>query len=109
MATLKHNWNNLRDGLEGTLRSGLGELVEGGIESLDGPIRDTANRLTVAIRRGRQDLADEARDALTVAMLEQEIKAKATMAPALDIFLTGGINLLVNGAISALAAVVVAP
>lgn len=107
--SVRHDWTKLRDGFETELFNGIGSLVDGGIEALDGPIREAANRLTVATRRKRMDLVEEARDTLTLAMLEQKIRAKEGMSGVLDIFLNGGINLLVNGAIAALGAITFAP
>jgi hypothetical protein len=104
MGTIKKDWEFVRNSMETSLKKGLAEIVEGGIADLDGPIREAANRLTVAARRKRQDLVDEARDTLALAMMEQEIRAKAGFEGILDFALGAGINLLVDGAIAGLGA-----
>jgi len=101
------DWEGLRNEIEGALRDQLGGLIEGSIDDLEGPIRDAANRMVVAIRRGptAQPLVDEIRDELALRMLEKEIHAKKAVGNVMDVVLGVGLNLLFKGAIGGLSAV----
>jgi len=94
--------------LAGAMESGvkaiLSQLIDGAITDLDGPIRDTAARLTLASRRGRQDLVDESRDQLALIIMEKERRLKVSGYDVLDTVLGIGLNALVNGAIAGLGA-----
>jgi len=102
----KVDWEQLRDGFEASIRGQLEQLLEGGAAAIDGPIRDASNRLAVAARRGRKDLAAEAADQIALAIREQGLRARAA-APmgALDAFLTGGVNMLLDGALAGLGSI----
>lgn len=104
---MANDWVGMRDGVEKALRQELNTLVGGAIEDIDGPIRDAANRLVVAIRRGPagEALVGEIRDELTLRMVEKQIAAKAAYSGAFDIALGVGLNMLFNGAVAGLAAV----
>ncbi len=103
---MANDWVGMRDGLDKALRQELNTLVGGAIEDIDGPIRDAANRLVVAIRRGPagEALVSEIRDELVLHMAAKEIKAKAAYANVFDIVLGTGLNLLFNGAVAGLQA-----
>jgi hypothetical protein len=101
------DWNGLRNEIESAIKNEVNGVIEGGIADLEGPIRDAANRMVVAIRRGptAQPLVDEIRDELSLRMLEKQIKAKAAVGNVLDVVLGIGLNLLFKGAVGALGSV----
>jgi len=97
---------DLRNDLERALRQELNTLVGGAIEDLDGPIRDAANRLVIAVRRGPagEALVAEIKDELALRMAEKQIMAKAAYGSVFDVVLGVGMNMLFNGAVAGLAA-----
>ncbi len=101
------DWIGMRGGLETALKSEISKLVGGSIEDLEGPVRDAANRLVVAIRRGPTgaELVAEIQDELMLRMAEKKIAAKVAYSGVFDIVLGTGMNLLFSGAIAGLAAV----
>lgn len=103
---MSKDWEGLRNEIESAIKAELNGVVDGGIDALNGPVREAANRMVVAIRRGptAQPLVDEIRDELALRMMEQEIKAKASVGSAMDIVLGVGLNLLFRGAVGGLAA-----
>ncbi len=104
---MSKDWEGLRNEIEAALKQELAGLVDGSIDDLDGPVREAANRLVVAVRRGPtgQALVEEIRDELALRMLEKQIKAKQAVGNVMDVVLGVGLNLLFKGAIGGLAAV----
>lgn len=91
------NMSAARDSVEAALRAELSRLLGGTVDQVDGPIREASNRLVVAARRGRRDLADEARDQLAIALEERKLAAREGMESTLNIVLQRGIGLLFDG------------
>lgn len=98
------DWASLSNHLEAGVKTILNDLIDGSIKDLDGPIRETAQRLTIAARRRRQDLIDEAQDQLGLIVLEKELRLKAAGSGLFESALSIGLNALVNGAIGGLGA-----
>ena len=94
-----------RDAVEAALKAELSRLLDGTVDQVDGPIRDTANRLVVAARRGRRDLADEARDQLAVELLMRKMAARGGLESTLNIVLGRGLGLLFDGLVAGLAGI----
>lgn len=101
---IKQDMNALTGALEGGLKELLGQLIDGSISSLDGPIRETAARLALAAKRQRADLVEECKDQLTLIILEKELRLKAGANDLWQSILGLGLNALVNGAIGGLSA-----
>lgn len=101
------DWEGLRNELQGALTAELAGLIDGSIEDLEGPIRDAANRLVVAVRRGPtgEVLVGEIRDELALRMVEKQIKAKQSVNNVMDVVIGVGMNMLFRGAVGGLAAV----
>lgn len=99
------NLSAARDGVEAALRAELSRLLEGTVDQVDGPIREAANRLVVAARRGRRDLADEARDQLALELEVRKMSARAGFQSTLDLVLQRGIGLLFDGLTAGLAGI----
>lgn len=95
-----------RDAVEAALRAELSRVLNGTVDAIDGPIRDAANRLVVAARRGRRDLADEARDQLALELETRRLAARAGMESTLNVILQRGIGLLFDGLTAGLAGIV---
>lgn len=96
------NLSGARDKIEAALRAELSRLLADTVDTVDGPIREASNRLVVAARRGRRDLADEARDQLALAIEERKLEARAGMSLTLDTILTRGVGLLFDGLVAGL-------
>ena len=94
-----------RDAVEAALRAELARLLDGTVDQVDGPIRDAANRLVVAARRGRRDLADEARDQLQLELDAAKLRARSGFESALGVILQRGIGLLFDGLVAGLAGI----
>ena len=92
-----------RDAVEAALKAELSRLLDGTVDAVDGPIREAANRIVVAARRGRRDLADEARDQLALALEERRLSARIGMESTLNVILGRGIGLLFDGLAAGLA------
>jgi hypothetical protein len=97
------NLNNLTSGLEQGLKGLLGQLIDGTIEDLDGPIRAIALRMSLAATAGRPDLVEESRDQLALIVREKQLRLTLGGAGLFETMLSIGINALVNGAIAGLA------
>lgn len=104
---MSKDWEGLRNEVEAALRQELSGLIDGSIDDLNGPVRDAANRLVVAVRRGPagEKLVAEIRDELALRLLEKQIKAKQSLNGVFDVVLGVGMNLLFKGALGGLAAV----
>lgn len=109
MPTLKQDLEAVAAGLEGGLKTLLGQLIEGTISDLDGPIRETSMRLAVAAKRKRQDLVDASKDQLALLLMENEHRLRAEAGGFLDFALTAGLQLLFDGAVAGLSGLRVAP
>lgn len=109
MPTVKQDLEAVAAGLEGGLKGLVSRLIEGTIDDLDGPIRETSMRLAVAAKRGRQDLVDASKDQLSLLMMENEHRLRAEAGGFMDFALTAGIQLLFDGAVAGLAGLKVAP
>lgn len=96
------NLSAARNSVEDALRAELARLLEGTVDQIDGPIRDAANRIVVAARRGRRDLADEARDQLALAIEERKLAARVGFESTLGIIMQRGIGLLFDGVVAGL-------
>ena len=92
-----------RDQIEAALKAELARLLDGTVDQVDGPIREAANRLVVAARRGRRDLADECRDQLALALEERKLAARSGFESTLNVILQRGIGLLFDGLVAGLA------
>jgi hypothetical protein len=100
------NLSGARDSVEAALKAELSRLLDGTVDQVDGPIREAANRIVVAARRGRRDLADEARDQLALALEERKLAARAGMDSTLNIVLSRGLGLLFDGVVAGLTGIV---
>lgn len=96
------NWNHLNTELERGLKEMLNELIDGSIADLDGPVRETAQRMTVAAKRNRPDLVEASRDQLSLLVLEKELRLKVEGFGLFERMLNLGVNALINGAIAGL-------
>ena len=96
------DYSAARDQVEAALRAELSRLLAGTVDAVDGPIRDAANRLIVAARRGRRDLADECRDQLALELEARRVEAREGMESALNVVLQRGIGLLFDGLVAGL-------
>lgn len=92
----------IQAGLEGGIKVLLNQLIDGTIQELDGPVRETSQRLAIAVRRGRQDLVQESSDQLALIVREKELRIKQSAGGMFDSVLALGMNALVNGAIAGL-------
>lgn len=99
------NLSGARNSVEDALKAELSRLLDGTVDAVDGPIRDAANRIVVAARRGRRDLADEARDQLALALEERKLAARVGFESTLNVILQRGIGLLFDGVVAGLAGV----
>lgn len=88
--------------MESGIKDILGQVIDGTISDLDGPVRDIAARLTMAARRNRPDLVQACQDQLLLLVLEKEMRLRSSSNGFLDSMLNVGINALVNGAMAAL-------
>jgi hypothetical protein len=94
-----------RDAVEAALKVELARLLDGTVDQIDGPIRDASNRLVVAARRGRRDLADEARDQLALELEAAKLRARVGFESTLGLVLQRGIGLLFDGLVAGLAGI----
>lgn len=101
---IKQDIKGLGDALSLGLKDLLGELIDGSITDLDGPIREIAGRLALAAKRKRPDLVEACKDQLALIVLEKELRLKAGVGDLFEGILTIGINALVSGAIGGLGA-----
>ena len=92
-----------RDAVEAALKAELARLLQGTVDQVDGPIRDAANRIVVAARRGNRALVEEARDQLALALEERKMAARFGLQSTLDVILQRGIGLLFDGVVAGLA------
>ena len=99
------DWNKVRDSLKGSLTTQLAALIDGTAADLDGPVREAANRLTLAIQTGDKELVDETRDQLALYLVQNQMRLKGTLSDSLGLVLGVGINFLVDGALAGLGAV----
>lgn len=100
------NWEQLRTDLESTLKTQLAGVLTGSIDDLNGPIRDAANRLTVAVRRGEPGLIAEIKDQLGIEMVRKGITVKGAGNGVLDAVLTVGLGMLFQGATAGMQSVI---
>jgi hypothetical protein len=100
---MANKFQPLVDAMESGIKDILGEIIDGTITDLDGPVREIAARLTMAARRGRPDLVEASKDQLTLIVLEKELRLRSEADDFLDTVLKVGINALINGAVGALA------
>jgi hypothetical protein len=89
--------------IESHLKDLLATLIDGTIETLDGPIRDAALRLSQAAAIGRADLARECSLQLEVLVRMKRMKIKAQAAGSFSFLLQTGVQMLLNGLIARLA------
>ena len=101
---IKQDMAGLADALGGGLKSLLGELIEGSLKDLDGPVREIAPRLALAAKRKRQDLVDECKDQLMLIIIENELRLKAGTSELWEKMLGMGMDALVTGAAGGLGA-----
>jgi hypothetical protein len=92
-----------RDAIEAALRAELSRLLDGTVDQVDGPIREAANRLVVAARRGDRALAEECRDQLALEIEMAKLNARAGLESTLSVVLGRGIGLLFDGLVAGLA------
>jgi hypothetical protein len=102
---LRKNWESLRDSFADILKQSVNGMIEETAADIDGPIRAAANRMAVAVRNNVTDLKDEIADDMALRFQEQGIRVKAHMQAPFDSLLTGGVNMLINGALAGLGAV----
>lgn len=99
---VKQDWKYVADALEGGLRNLLGQLIDGTISDLDGPIRMAAARLQLAARRRHPELVEEVQDQLAMLILEKQLRLRGNSSDMLSLGLSIGLNALVDGAIAGL-------
>ncbi len=99
---MANQFQPLQDAMEFGLKELLGQLIDGSIEDLDGPIRDIALRLSLAARRNRPDLVEMCKDQLELILLEKRLRLESSTEGMLGTLLGLGVNLLVNGAMGGL-------
>jgi hypothetical protein len=92
----------LLDAMENGVKGILGELIDGTIEDLDGPIREISARLALAARRGRKDLVDASKDQLAIIVLEKRLRIEGAGDGMFEQLLGMGIDALIGGAIGGL-------
>ena len=98
----KLQFKPLTDAMEAGVKSLVGNLIDGTIEDLDGPIREIALRLALAARRGRQDLVVACKDQLAIIVLEKRLRVEQEASGLWESMLDIGVDLLVKGAIGGL-------
>jgi hypothetical protein len=91
-----------RDVVERAITVELSRTLVETADQLQGPVREAANRLVVAARRGRRDLADECRDQLALAVTERQLSVRSGMSEAFTAFFERGIGLLFDGLVGGL-------
>lgn len=101
---IQQDMESLTGALTGGLKELLGDMIDGSISDLDGPIRSIAARLALAATRKRYDLVDECKDQLLLIIMEKELRLKAGVGELWEQMLGMGLNALVNGAIGGLGA-----
>ncbi len=109
MSQIQHDLEAVARELGDALLDQFNGVIEGGIEDLEGPVREIASRMAVAARRKNQDLMDACRDQLALVVQEKEIQVKAAKSGVMDFILERGVTLLVNGAIAGLSGLRVTP
>lgn len=99
------DYSAARDQIEAALKAELSRLLDGTVDQVDGPVRDAANRLIVAARRGDRALADECRDQLVLELERARMSARSGMESALSVILGRGIGLLFDGLVAGLSGI----
>lgn len=101
------DWNAIRNAVEEALKGQVNSLVDGSIGNINGPMREAANRMTVAIRSGPtgEKLIPEIRDQLELSLRIEEIRLKAAAQGSLNMILGIGLNLLFQGVTAGLGAI----
>ena len=84
----------LKDGVKGILNG----VLEDAADDLDGPVREIASRLSIAVRRNRPDLIEESRDQLLLVIEERELRVREGAQSLLQDILGLGLEALVTGA-----------
>jgi hypothetical protein len=88
--------------MESGIKEILGQLIDGTIEELDGPIRDISARLTMAARRKRMDLVEASKDQLALIVLEKRLRVEQMGSDLVGRLLGMGVDALIGGAIGGL-------
>jgi len=105
MSQASEQFKPLLGSIDTGIKDILGQLIDGTIEDLDGPIRDISNRLAFAARRKRQDLVDASIDQLAIIALEKRLRIEGMGSNTMQVLLSMGVNALINGAIGGLGSV----
>lgn len=99
---MANQYQPLVDAMEEGVRQLVGELIDGTVEDLDGPIRQIALRLAMAARRKRPELVVACKDQLALIVLEKRLLLEQDAKGLWEKMLDMGIDLLVNGALGGL-------
>jgi hypothetical protein len=99
---MANQYQPLQDAMEEGLKSIVGNLIDGSIEDLDGPIRLIAQRLTMAARRKRMDLVEASKDQLALIVLEKRLRVEQMGSDLVGQLLGMGVDALIGGAIGGL-------
>lgn len=88
--------------LEDALKDGVGDILNGVLDDvaddLEGPVREIASRLSIAVRRNRADLVEESRDQLLLIIEERQLRVREGAQGLLQDILGLGLEALVTGA-----------
>jgi hypothetical protein len=84
------------------LRNLLSNISEGAVQDLDGPVREIAMRLSLAVAEGRVGLADEISKQLEVLIRIKGIRLKRSARGGLGLILQTGVGALIDGILAAL-------
>lgn len=109
MSHIAHNLKAISNELGKALTDQLNQVLESGIESLEGPIQEISINMAVAAKHNKQELMEACKDQLALALIEQKAVFKAGTESTLDFIVSNGITMLVNGAIAGLSGMIVVP
>ena len=99
---MANQFQPLVDAMESGVKQLVGDLIDGTIEDLDGPIHDIAMRLALAARRKRPELVAACKDQLAIIVLEKRLRLEQEGKGLWERMLDMGIDLLINGALGGL-------
>ena len=99
---MANQYQPLQDAMLAGVEQILGQLIDGSLEDLEGPIREIANRLAMAARRRRFDLVAACKDQLMLIVLENRLSLHDAGEGLFKELLGMGVDLLVGAAIGGL-------
>lgn len=102
MSNQKVNGHHLHDAMTQGVSNILSNVIEGSIESLEGPGREISARLALAARRNRPQLVQACKDQLQLLVKEQELRTRFDSSEMTDALIGVGIDSLISGAVGGL-------